>query len=485
MNHSSNGGIVLGAVSTPLRPDDPNFPADILQHIFDLVIQSPVVLPPSSDDQLRILAQVCARWRDVVISTPTYWSSFEFVQLDDIQRPKNLLRLAQVLLRRSGNTIPLFIRFRDSSPSNVARRMLDFVIRSYAHRIWFLSCVVTKTELPTFFGAHAVHLPLLQYIDLAVHNADGHISTRTPVQGSIDLSEFQRTFSLRRVALRILDGIHATDLRLPWNRLTQIDLGDTATRADTFMRIMEQSLVLEDGVFCINFGRSYDTTFQTITIPNVRRLRLRLIRPSRDESIFTKLRMPSLQELWLEREEKGKSIRDMSLYEMFLVWLNAPLKHITIAEHFFRTTTRFFPRLHRTPRLIYQELDDVFCSAHNLTTLYLWPGVFMHPLVLEKVASGEFLPFLEKLVVSSVTGWDIVWMVQERNLASMRPESGPSSNSASLVASMRRPVALNYLDLFVMGCGLDEGRVKKLEEAVGALLLPCGYLFRYVDIPRS
>jgi hypothetical protein len=103
----------------------------------------------------------------------------------------------------------------------------------------------------------------------------------------------------------------------------------------------------------------------------------------------------------------------------------------------------------------------------------------MHPLVLDKVASGEFLPFLEKLAVSSVSGWEVVWMVQKRNLASM---SGPSS--ASLVAPMARPVALNYLGLFVMGCGLDEGSVQELEYGVGALLLPCGYFFRYIDIPR-
>jgi hypothetical protein len=125
---------------------------------------------------------------------------------------------------------------------------------------------------------------------------------------------------------------------------------------------------------------------------------------------------------------------------------------------------------------MYQEFEGVFCSAHNLTTLYLWPSVFIHPLVLDKVASGEFLPFLEKFAVRSVSGWDVVWMMQKRNLASM---SGPSS--ASLVA---RPVALNYLDLCVMGCGLDEASVQELEYAVGALLLPCGYLFRYIDIRR-
>jgi hypothetical protein len=489
MNYSPNGGIVPGAISTALRPNDPNFPADVLQRIFDLVIRGPVVLPPPPDDQRRILAQVCSWWRTVVTSTPYYWSSFELVQLDHVPLPENHLQLAQVLLGRSKDTVPLFIRFRSSEfPSNVTCRMLKFVIRSYAHRLWFLSCVVTKQELRAFFGAvHAVRFPLLQHIDLKVLNEDGHIATRTPVKGSIDLSGFNhRAPSLRHVALRILDGIHIADLRLPWGLLTQIDLGDTPTRANTFMRVMEQSLVLQDGVFCIKFARSYSATFRPITIPHVRRLRLRLIRPGRDTRIFSKLRMPSLQELWLEREEVGQSMRDMTLYETLLAWLNAPLKHITIAEHSFPTTTCFIPRLDSTPgpRLIYQRLDGVFHSAHNLTTLYLYPGVFMPPLILEKVASGDFLPFLEKIAVSSVIGYDIVWMAQERNLVSTRPESGPPSSSGSLLAPMVHPVPLNYLDLSFMGCGLDEGSVQKLDDAVGALLLPCGYLLRYVHIPR-
>jgi len=485
MNHSPNGGIVLGAVSTALRPNDLNFPADVLQRIFDLVIRGPVVLPPPVDDQRRILAQVCSRWRNVVTSTLYYWSSFEFVELDQVPLPENLLQLAQVFLCRSKDTVPLFIRFRSSGlPSNVACRMLKFVIRSYAHRLGFLSCVVTKKELRTFFGAiHVFHFPLLQRIDLKVRNKDGCIATRTPVMGSIDLSGFnQRAPSLRHVTLRILDGIHPADLRLPWGRLTQIDLGDTPTRANTFMRVVEQLLFLQDGVFCIKFARSYSATFRPITIPHVRRLRLRLIRPGRDTRIFSKLRMPSLQELWLEREEVGQSMRDMTLYETLLAWLNAPLKHITIAEHSLPTTTWFLPRLEHTPRLMYQRLDDVFRSAHNLTTLYLYPGVFMPPLILEKVASGDSLPFLEKLAVSSVSGYDIVWMVQERNLTSTRPESGPSSDSGSLLTPMVRPVPLNYLDLVIMGCGLDEGSIQKVEDAVGALLLPCGYLFRYVHI---
>ena len=484
MSYPPNEEVVAGTLSTSAPPNGPNFPNNILQRIIDLAIQGPVVLPPPTHDPRRTLAQVCRRWRNVVTSTSSYWTSFTFEALDG-QRPGNILRLAKLLFRRSGNNILLAVRFQ----RNVARRLFKFVLRSYAHRLWSLSCVVTKKGLKTFFGAGGVHLPLLQHIDLAVvFNTNGHITTRrTPVKGSIDLARIRRAPSLRHVVLHIPNRVHPADFRRLWSRLTHVDLGDTPIRPTTFLKIMGQSLFLEYGVFCINFLRLRDqqsTTFPTTTIPLVRRLRLRLIRPSRDTRIFRKLRMPSLEELWLEREEVGQSIRDMSLYKTLLAKLNAPLKHITFSENFSPTTTWNLPPVDRTQRLIYQQLDRVLRPAHNLTSLYLCPGVFMHPLVLERLASGELLPFLEKLAVSSISGWDILWMVRERNLASTRPESGPSSsNSTSLVAPVARPIALNYLDLFVMTCGLDGGSIQKYKDALEALLLPCGYLFRYIQIP--
>ena len=145
-------------------------------------------------------------------------------------------------------------------------------------------------------------------------------------------------------------------------------------------KIMERSLVLLVGVFCINFTRSDDQspTFRPITVPLVRRLRLRLILPTHDTCISRNLGMPSLEEIWLEREV-GQSIRDMTLYETLLARLNAPLKHITIEEHSFPMTW-FLPRLQLTLRMIYQELDGVFRSAQHLTSLYLCPGVFMDPI---------------------------------------------------------------------------------------------------------
>jgi hypothetical protein len=299
-------------------------------------------------------------------------------------------------------------------------------------------------------------------------------------------SGFQGSPSLRHVSIRIPNGVHGADLRLPWSRLARIDLGNTPIRLSKFLKILEQSFTLEDGVFCINFALSYhrqSPIFRTIVIPLVRHLRLRLIHPGKDARVLGKLRMPSLESVWLEREEAGRSTRDMALYATILARWNAPLEHITVADHSFPKTTWFLPRLNRIPQFMtYQQLDGVFLSAYHLTSLYLCPGVFIHPLVLERLASGECLPFLEKLGISSISGWDVIWMALERGFASIRPESGPSSNSASFMAPMTRPVALNYISLFIMGCGLDRGTVWKLKDALNGLHLSCGFAFQYADI---
>ena len=186
--------------------------------------------------------------------------------------------------------------------------------------------------------------------------------------------------------------------------------------------------------------------------------------------------MRALEELWLEREELGQPIRDMVIYERFLGGLNTTLKHITIDEYFPSISRWSAPPLNHRARLMYQDVDGVFCSARNLTSLYLCPKVFIHPLVLEKMATGELLPFLEKLGVSSVSGWDIIWMVQEKNIVSALPQCGPSSDSASPVArTVVRPVALNYLCFCAVGCGLGE-----LEEAIRALRLADGYSIQHI-----
>lgn len=186
--------------------------------------------------------------------------------------------------------------------------------------------------------------------------------------------------------------------------------------------------------------------------------------------------MPLLDDLWVERAELERVIRDMTIYEAFI--LNTTIKHLTIAEFSPSMTVQWLiPRFNYSPQLTYQEMDGVLHLTPNLTALYLCPGVFVSPLILEKLTTGELLPLLEKLTVSSATGWDIICMVQRKNFVSTLPYSGSSGPSIL-------PVALNYLGLCIMRHGLDEEDGGKLEGALKALRLLFGYSFRHVDIPR-
>jgi len=422
------------------------------------------------------------------VSTPTYWTAFDFIQRK-VKHPNNFVHLAECFFLRSGNTLLLSIGFRGSFrfQSKLGRNIFNFIIRPRAHRIWFLSCCVTKDDLRTFLGPGRVHFLFLQVITVAViGNTAEAIASQIPAQGSIDLGVFQCAPLLQQASLQILDGVHPLDLRLPWGQLTRIDLGQTSIHVRNFFYIMEQSLLLEDGVFYVNFLRFYagqPTTLRKITIPHLRQLHIRLVQPSQNTPVFRKifrnLEMPSLNELWVEREELGHGIRNMKIYEPLLANLSATLKRLTISEHSIPQSNCYIPRLNQSFQPLYQDVGGALHKSQNLTSLSLCPGMFVNPLVLDELASGELLPLLEKLKVSSVKGWDVVLMVGRKNFASTLPECGSSSGSVA-----RRPVALKYLSIIVIGYGSDKSEKQKLDDAAMALCLVCGYAIRYMDIPK-
>ena len=485
MDASLNQQAVLATVTTLTIPPRVNhiFPERILRDILDLSIEGPVLLPPPRDDERRLLTQVCREWRRVILSTPTYWTSFDFARWA-AQHPNDLFRLAECFFYRSGNTTSISIRFGTRLQSDIGRSIFELVIRPRAHRVCYFSCSITKDSLRILFsGLDPVNFQVLRVLDVAVIcDLNGTIASRFPVSDSIDLSGFQRAPRLQYATLHVLNGIHPNDLKLPWGQLTRIDLGHTSVQVHVFRRIMEESVFLEEGVFCINFAHCYDgqpTRLRRISIPLLRSLTLRLYEPSQDSRLFGSLDIPLLEILWVEREEAGRARRDMTIYETLIGSMNANLKHFTIAEFSIPTTRWFIPRLTRSPRITYQQLDGVVRSCRHLTSLFLDSGVFIDPLVLEKMATGEFLPFLEQLGISSVKGWDIIWMVKKKNFASTLPDSGPSSSPA---IRSSRPVALNYLRLSIMGCGFDETDIQKLEDAARALDLVRGYRIRPTDI---
>lgn len=196
MDYSTNhpAATVASRVAT-FSPNAATLPENVLQCIFSLHIQGPLIFPPPMDEKQRVLSQVCDKWRRIVVSTTTYWNAFDFNQCEDVQHPINLLQLAELFFCQSGNTIPLSIVFR-SFESNLCRYIFNLIAQPRAHRIWFLSCRVTKSELATYFGPGHLQFPLsgLRSIDIAVicNPAESTTSQRT-FRDPIDLSVFQRT----------------------------------------------------------------------------------------------------------------------------------------------------------------------------------------------------------------------------------------------------------------------------------------------------
>ena len=190
--------------------------------------------------------------------------------------------------------------------------------------------------------------------------------------------------------------------------------------------------------------------------------------------------MPSLNELWVEREELGDGIWDTRIYKPFLANLSATFEHLTISEHSIPQSGCYIPRPNQSSRLLYQGMEGMLHKSQNLTSLSLCPGMFMNPLVLDKLASGELLPFLRRLDVSSVKGWDIILMVGRKNFTSTLPECGSSSGSVA-----RHPVTLKCLSILVIGYGSDKSEKQNLDDTAMALCLVCGYAIRHMDIPKQ
>ncbi|KIM39408.1 hypothetical protein M413DRAFT_12047 [Hebeloma cylindrosporum] len=452
--------------TTNARIGDGAFPENIHRRIFDFLVHGPVVLPPQTNDQRQIIALVCKEWQRVLVSTPKYWNDFDLVQ-PTTEPSNNLFALAELFFVRSGESIPLAIRFREHLQTEVGRRILELIIRPRMRRVWLLSCTVTTNILRTLF--HSVHFPLLQVVDVTITyemNGMDVLHPHMSVRGSLDLSSFRCAPRLRNIALHIPEGVHPSDLRLPWRQLTHIDLGDTSIDVNKFMQIMERSILLEDGTFRITFA-SYDDGrapgLQNIFVPYLQCLRLRLVQPSQDLRFLENLDTPLLGDLWLERDEAGHVIRDMTVYQPFLAGLTSTVKHLTVAQHAIPidSSVTFIPR-------VCQHLDDLLRSSEHLTSLFLAPGLFIHPNVLDKIATGALLPLLEQLGVSAVNGWDIISMVQRKNFA-------PSSSTGG-------PVSLNYLHLCMMGCRLDDIDMHGIADGVSALHLFYGYVIHYINI---
>lgn len=284
---------------------------------------------------------------------------------------------------------------------------------------------------------------------------------------------------LRKATFHLLNGLHPIDLRLPWGQLTTLDLGTTAMPPEVFIKILHSAaLHLEDGHFYVRFSKLHYPKCRLwrggVKMHALRTLRLRLLYPSDDTRLFSLLRFPSLQRLWLEMHDTFQDW-DLALYTKLLRASTKTLRRLHLIDYpssggkcaGFEVRQRYSET---TP----QTLEKFFQVISNVESLYLPLGIYIHAQIVDKIASYALLPMLNELDLCTINGWHILSMARRRHEhfsnASLANESELEIGSSQ--HHPPKPLApLEYLYMQIPRCGYSARAKTALVQEAQALAL--------------
>ncbi|KAJ7024269.1 hypothetical protein C8F04DRAFT_1270458 [Mycena alexandri] len=218
---------------TPFVPL-PSLPAEILGEIFIDCLEEEMVSPDTQSAPL-LLCNVCRRWRDVALSTPSLWSSLA-IHFPSHRRRRNLYRN---WLSRAQNT-PLSLCLDDSyihSPDHSTNVMIPTLLESSSQ--W------RNLKLTLGHGLHLIGLlfrgdsrefspkiPSLEKLTLSIENLPDNVSL-----------SFRDIPKLRHFAL----DLYRPEIQVPWHQLTTFRCGDITVY--DYLEILQNSCNLVDCSF--------------------------------------------------------------------------------------------------------------------------------------------------------------------------------------------------------------------------------------------
>ncbi|KAJ7185355.1 hypothetical protein C8R46DRAFT_1060228, partial [Mycena filopes] len=165
-----------------LAPHTTKLPPELLAEIFVLCTPETVSLPPSTDDPLLALTQICHSWRDLALVTPELWANVSVVLAE--HKIDWVTKLSAQWLSRTGEVYPLSVTAKCSA--GYATTVCDnpelvapFVrmIISHASRLRFIDLEFPSATLLPLFALpsdafsrleKATLRPLLRMDDMAV-----------------------------------------------------------------------------------------------------------------------------------------------------------------------------------------------------------------------------------------------------------------------------------------------------------------------------
>ncbi|KAJ3513075.1 hypothetical protein NLJ89_g3153 [Agrocybe chaxingu] len=304
-------------------------------------------------------------------------------------------------------------------------------------RLVSLTCLLCKDDVWDFLRLPSSTFPVLQRVEISfIHTLSTHQSPFTrDFTRCLDFSIFEDHPALNEATFHIFNCIHPLDFKLPWGRLTRVDLATAPMPPWIFLNIMNRaSPSLIDGTFHVKFiqvrHRALLPRLIETTMPFLKRLRLVLIDPIFDTEFFALLTMPVLEKMNLEVFRSTAIGWELWLFVPMLKPTSASLRHLELKNLYL--TRRPGVHIPKARRTSYSELEAILDIVPELEVLKLVPDVNVHLPTLEKIASGQLMPKLKILELFSTSTDVVLWMVRKRALevgTSKRPAGGTRSLS--------------------------------------------------------
>lgn len=451
----------------------PYLPTPILQTIFKWCCgHGPVHLPLQDSDPRQVLGIVSPTWANIIHSTAFLWDNILFTKPPNntSHRPYPLLDDFHDCTIYSGQN-PLNITF-DMVCGGWDLSIVSSVIIPHMHRIKTLNCpIYGDNDIARFLKIGEGRFNVLESMEICFINTWETPCSSFPLEECLQFTALRTVPHLRKAVFRLVNDLNPIDLLLPWRQLTTLDLGTTAMLPEILVKILHSAMALEDGFFYVQFTRPIHPQLalsrRRITMRPLRKLRLRLLYPSEDTRLFSILRFPSLQKLWIEMYDEFQDW-NISLYMKMLKASTQSLRQLSLSD--------FSPeepgmavqgiiesdavrRRHRPTT--YQTLERFFEVIANVETLYLPLGVNIHACTVEKMASCALLPHLRSLELGTVNGRHILSMVRRRHMYVLDASWKPSTSTL-------RPTSLESVTMFIPrhGCsGGDDDKAALVQDA--------------------
>jgi len=417
----------------------------LLCTIFSYLITSIVILPPIlGDPRLRLMA-VSPQWRRIILGSSHLWDTVIILPNSPEATPR-LAAVAEKWLRinwENNHTLSVFLlhpRYladinrsapRDREPIGTFCVVEDGILPVARCTRSFSCTLSTEHGIDCFFTIPPGQFRFLERLEIAVpilpHQGLARAIKKTIKKKLRQFTALQRLPRLRSAVISIKNGIHPLAFGIPWHQLTKLEMRNTTVRPRIFLDVLSSSAPsLKEGSFTIQFKRITRSTSSTATSnPRIIKprflqiLHLRLIDPTLNTRLFSRIHMTALCQLRIEldRDEAGWM---MSIYQDLLSKSHKTLKSLVFCDPSAEgDQTEGLTLIYNPPRS-QQDVDSLLSIVPNLEHLRLPIGVHIPPSTADKIAQGILLPSLKHLEVSSTVGVDIVDMVKRRNVLAYR-----------------------------------------------------------------